>query len=73
MVTNDATDVLTTEGVRPVEELELIGGEACLDFANSMGGTRENPSERLYDYGDLVRWAAHAGAIEATEVGDLFR
>jgi predicted RNA-binding Zn ribbon-like protein len=61
----------TTDGVGQVEELELIGGEACLDFANSMGGTRENPSERLYDYGDLVRWAAHAGAIEATEVERL--
>lgn len=71
MVKNDATDVLTTEGVRPVEELELIGGEACLDFANTLGGTREAPSERLHGYGDLVRWAAHAGAIPKAEVQPL--
>jgi predicted RNA-binding Zn ribbon-like protein len=62
---------MTTDTVRPVEELELIGGEVCLDFANSMGGTRQAPSERLHGYADLVRWAAHAGAIEGTEVEPL--
>jgi predicted RNA-binding Zn ribbon-like protein len=72
MVKDDTPDpASTTNGVRQVEELELIGGEACLDFANSMGGTREAPKERLHDYGDLVRWAAHAGAIEGTEVQPL--
>lgn len=72
MVKNGASDpTATTDGVRPVEDVELIGGEVCLDFANTLGGTREAPSERLHDYGDLVRWAAHAGAIEGTEVEAL--
>jgi predicted RNA-binding Zn ribbon-like protein len=72
MVRNDTDEpVLTTEGVRPAEELELIGGEVCLDFANTMGGTRAAPSDRLHDYGDLVRWAAHAGAIDEPEVQPL--
>ena len=72
MVREDTeTRLPTTEGVWPVEELELIGGEVCLDFANSLGGTREAPKERLHDYGDLVRWAAHAGVIEETEVRPL--
>jgi predicted RNA-binding Zn ribbon-like protein len=59
------------EGVPPIEELELIGGEVCLDFANSLGGTREEPKDRLHGYGDLVRWAAHAGAIERKDAGPL--
>lgn len=72
MVKNDRSgQTPTTDGVPPVEDLELIGGEVCLDFANTLGGTREAPSERLHDYGDLVRWAAHAGAIEGTEVETL--
>ncbi|HJU86031.1 MAG TPA: ABATE domain-containing protein [Gemmatimonadota bacterium] len=54
-----------------MDQLELIGGEVCLDFANSLGGTREAPSERLHGYGDLVRWAAHAGAIDESEVRPL--
>lgn len=61
----------TMEGVQPIEGLELIGGEVCLDFANSLGGTRQEPNDRLHDYGDLVRWAAHAGAIERKEVAPL--
>jgi predicted RNA-binding Zn ribbon-like protein len=36
-----------------------------------VGGTREEPKERLHDYADLVPWAAHAGAIEAAEVEPL--
>jgi predicted RNA-binding Zn ribbon-like protein len=73
MVRKDSAEsVPTTEWVRrPIEDLELIGGEVCLDFANSMGGTREAPSERLHGYADLVRWAAHAGAIERAELEPL--
>lgn len=62
----------TTEWVRrPIEEIELIGGEVCLDFANSVSGTRQAPKDRLHDYGDLVRWAAHAGVIAPAEVEPL--
>jgi predicted RNA-binding Zn ribbon-like protein len=62
----------TTDLVRrPFEQIELIGGEVCLDFANSVGGTREAPKERLHDYADLVRWAAHAGAIAPAEAEPL--
>src|SRR5687767_11616674 len=72
MVRDDISDpASTTDGVRPVEWFELIGGEVCLDFANTVGGTREAPSERLHNYGDLVRWAAYAGAIEGAEVEPL--
>lgn len=57
--------------VRPFEELELIGGELALDFANSLGGTREVPKERLHAYSDLVGWAVHAGGIEPAELEPL--
>jgi len=56
---------------RQIEEIELIGGVLCLDFVNSLSGTRKEPVERLHDYGELVRWTAHAGAIEPGEVEPL--
>src|SRR5688572_11500202 len=69
---DESASIPTTEWVRkPIDELELIGEEVCLDFANSVGGTRDAPKERLHDYSDLVRWAAHAGAIERAEVQPL--
>jgi predicted RNA-binding Zn ribbon-like protein len=43
----------------------LFGGNTCLDFANSAAArgtaTRE---EHLFDYGDLVRWAAYANLLD---------
>jgi predicted RNA-binding Zn ribbon-like protein len=52
---------------RPVHEVEQIGGELCLDFTNTVGGSRENPKERLNRYEDLVQWSIQAGAIEPDE------
>ena len=45
----------------------LVGGRLCLDFANTLGGTRAAGSiEHLTDYETLLEWAVHAGAIDAT-------
>jgi len=69
---HEGANPATPNGVeRPVEAIELIGGALCLDFANSLSGTRQEPVERLHDYQALVRWAAHAGAIEPAEVEPL--
>jgi predicted RNA-binding Zn ribbon-like protein len=54
---------------RPPHEIEQIGGELCLDFANTVGGSRENPKERLNRYEDLIGWSIHAGTIDP-ETGD---
>jgi predicted RNA-binding Zn ribbon-like protein len=52
-------------------ELELVGGEVCLDFANTVGGTRDDPKERLHGYEDLVLWSARGGALEPDAVAPL--
>jgi len=50
---------------RAVPGPDLVGGRISLDFANSEGETRNGPPEWITTYGDLLRWAVHAGAIEA--------
>jgi predicted RNA-binding Zn ribbon-like protein len=68
MTTND---VPGTAPETTVETLELIGGAVCLDFANTVGGTRDDPKEKLHTYADLVRWGARAGAVDAESGSEL--
>jgi predicted RNA-binding Zn ribbon-like protein len=43
---------------------DLSGGSLSLDFANTVGGSREGrPKEGLNNYGDLVSWAQQAGIV----------
>lgn len=50
---------------RDAEIHHLIGGELCLDFANTLYGHDESPiHEYLWDYRDLVLWSRHAGILE---------
>lgn len=51
--------------------LPLVGGELCLDFCNTTSG-RGSPDmiEHLDSYGDVLRWAVHAGVMpQAAVVG----
>src|SRR5258705_6596247 len=51
---------------------ELLGGRACLDFINTLGGrNRENPREWLLEYLDLTRWGVHAGTMSQPEADYL--
>ena len=47
----------------------LVGGQACLDFANTLGPRRPDPGVEPHDYipgyRELVAWAAHAGLLTA--------
>jgi predicted RNA-binding Zn ribbon-like protein len=53
---------------------EFIGGELCLDFANTVGGTREGgPTENLTDYATLVAWSRQVGLITIDEGEQLLR
>jgi predicted RNA-binding Zn ribbon-like protein len=46
----------------------LIGGELCLDFTNTVSGTRWTESQDyLVDYGVLVEWSRQAGLITQEE------
>lgn len=47
----------------PGGDFAFIGGHPSLDFANTLGGTVDEPRERLREYGDLVRWACEVGFL----------
>jgi predicted RNA-binding Zn ribbon-like protein len=57
-----------------VGELELHGGRLCLDFANTVEPRHgDHRHEHLSGYADLVRWAAHAGALDEDAAERLLR
>ncbi|MBF5045014.1 hypothetical protein FGE12_21610 [Aggregicoccus sp. 17bor-14] len=50
----------------PSPHFDLLGGRLCLDFANTVGGSRlRAPVERLLRYADLVSWAEQVGVVDA--------
>jgi predicted RNA-binding Zn ribbon-like protein len=51
---------------------ELIGGEPCLDFTNTVGGDRRTePTEHLHGYADLVRWARQGDLLSPAQARAL--
>jgi predicted RNA-binding Zn ribbon-like protein len=43
---------------------DLTGGRLCLDFANTVSGSRgRDPVERLKSYADLVSWGQQTGIV----------
>jgi len=53
-----------TEPLTGTKVFEFVGGDPCLDFVNTVGGSREGvPRENLHAYGDLLSWAAQAHLI----------
>jgi predicted RNA-binding Zn ribbon-like protein len=52
---------------------ELIAGRVCLDFVNTLDGSRETgeTEEKLSSYGDLVAWARQAGVVTEREARAL--
>ena len=54
---------------------ELVGGRLCLDFVNTLEGSRETgeTEEKLLGYGDLVAWARQAGVVTEREARALLR
>jgi predicted RNA-binding Zn ribbon-like protein len=55
-------------------DIELVGGRLCLDLANTVSNYfADVRRDYLADYGDLVGWARHAGAIDDTEARHLAR
>jgi predicted RNA-binding Zn ribbon-like protein len=48
-----------------VSDLKLVGGELCLDFANTVDWhASDAPVERLVDYDSLVSWSRAAGILD---------
>jgi predicted RNA-binding Zn ribbon-like protein len=53
---------------------EFVGGQVCLDFANTVGGLRGAGAvahEYLPGYADLVAWSQQAGLLSAGEAAAL--
>ncbi len=60
----DPGGVPTQVGRYAADRLPQLGGALCLDFTNTaVWRMRPGPDETLVTYDDLLRWAAHAGAI----------
>lgn len=50
----------------------LVGGELCLDFANTVGGRGGDlPDEYLFGYADLVAWGTYVGILSEDEAAPL--
>jgi len=59
---------------RESESHRLIGGELCLDFANTVNGhARPTQHEYLHDFRDVLVWGRRAGALSVDKVGVLLR
>lgn len=59
---------------KPLAALQRIGGNAALDFVNTVDWRgRPLPEEYLVDYSALLEWANYAGLIDAAEAVQLRR
>jgi len=50
---------------------KLLGGAACLDFANTVDWRRGEPQEQLNSASDLIDWAEQAGTLTSLEAQEL--
>jgi predicted RNA-binding Zn ribbon-like protein len=64
-----------TEAGAHEASFELVGGELCLDFVNTLDGSRDtgNGREKLTSYVDLVSWSRQAGIVTGGEAKCLLR
>ncbi|HET7037155.1 MAG TPA: ABATE domain-containing protein [Thermomicrobiaceae bacterium] len=60
--------MVTAETGTPIDQLKLVGGDAALDFANTVPWDGNVPyNERLKSYERLLAWSSHAGIIGPAE------
>jgi predicted RNA-binding Zn ribbon-like protein len=65
----------------PAATMKLVGGDACLDFVNSVGGRVPSAggapacvrADKLAGYPDLVAWSVHAGLVGESPARSLLR
>jgi predicted RNA-binding Zn ribbon-like protein len=63
-----------TENISPHPRFDLVGGDACLDFVNTLGGLRGGVTrEYLHDYTSLLAWMLQAGLLDAKSIAALQR
>ena len=55
-----------------LNDLKIVGGELCLDFANTVAWRRDgNFGNHLFDYADLIAWSEHVGALDELQADTL--
>jgi predicted RNA-binding Zn ribbon-like protein len=70
----DQRQARTPSKPREAETHRLIGGDPCLDFANTLNGHDGLPAhEYLHDCRDLILWSRHAGVLTAGQAQSLLR
>ena len=63
-----------SDDTTPVEHMDLVGGELCLDLVNTGSHRRIGPfREKLNSYDDLVTWAERIGLVGAARGAKLRR
>jgi predicted RNA-binding Zn ribbon-like protein len=60
-----------TETETRLEANGLPDPTACLDFANTLNGSRAEPKETLHGYADLVAWSRSAGLVDGRAADGL--
>src|SRR5262245_4036537 len=66
---------------REISSTKLLGGRACLDFVNTLGGRKERKgieayvirAEKLKDYADLLAWGLRTQLLTESEAQRLLR
>ena len=67
-----STDINTTTS--SPKKFQLVGGDVCLDFTNTVGGKRGlSTREYLNSYADFVSWCRQAGLLNASMADALLR
>src|SRR5579859_1658000 len=63
---------LSQAGSVPAKKYQLVGGSLCLDFCNTVGGTREGVArENLHSYAHFLSWCEQVGLMNHSEAGML--
>src|SRR6476619_7193466 len=53
---------------------QFVGGALCLDFCNTVGGSRESiPREKISSFKDFIAWSEQAGLIGKGDAVQLHR
>jgi predicted RNA-binding Zn ribbon-like protein len=52
-------------------KFELVAGQLCLDFCNTINFAISEPNERVNTFGDLVLWGKMAGLLTTKQANDL--
>jgi len=72
-ITLSEAGAVTETSDRAEYTFDLSGGLLCLDFVNTVSGSRARPTERLHSHRDLLSWARQARVVAEDEIGRLAR